>query len=153
MAARVMNSSTLVRQNLKHFWRTNLAVILGVATAVAVLAGALLVGDSVRGSLRELALARLGNTDFVIAGQSFFREELAAELQTHDKFAASFKAACSLIALEGVVTRDDGARAGAHHKGFLSGRYKPRKPNSFDKCAAGFWDCGTMSTDLPGRGL
>lgn len=107
-----MNSSTLVRQNLKHFWRTNLAVILGVATAVAVLAGALLVGDSVRGSLRELALARLGNTDFVIAGQSFFREELAAELQTHDKFAASFKAACSLIALEGVVTRDDGARAG-----------------------------------------
>ena len=33
---------------------------LGVATAVAVLAGALLVGDSVRGSLRDLVLQRLG---------------------------------------------------------------------------------------------
>ena len=36
---------------------------LGVATAVAVLAGALLVGDSVRGSLRDLVLQRLGSTD------------------------------------------------------------------------------------------
>ena len=42
---------------LRHYWRTNLAVIAGVATAVAVLAGALLVGDSVRGSLRDLVLA------------------------------------------------------------------------------------------------
>ena len=40
-----------------YYWRTNLAVVLGVATAVAVLAGALLVGDSVRGSLRDLVLA------------------------------------------------------------------------------------------------
>jgi putative ABC transport system permease protein len=42
----------LVRRSLGHYWRTNLAVIAGVATAVAVLSGALLVGDSVRGSLR-----------------------------------------------------------------------------------------------------
>ena len=44
----------------RYYWRTNLAVVLGVATAVAVLAGALLVGDSVRGSLRDLVLQRLG---------------------------------------------------------------------------------------------
>jgi len=43
-----MNAVTLVKHNLTHYWRTNLAVIIGVATAVAVLAGALLVGDSVR---------------------------------------------------------------------------------------------------------
>ena len=51
----------LVRRSLLYYWRTNLAVILGVATAVAVLSGALLVGDSVRASLRDLVLSR-GNT-------------------------------------------------------------------------------------------
>ena len=49
--------------SVTHHWRTNLAVVLGVAAAVSVLAGALLVGDSVRGSLRDIALGRLGDTD------------------------------------------------------------------------------------------
>ena len=43
-------------RNLIFFWRMNLAVTLGAAVAAAVLTGALLVGDSVRGSLRELTL-------------------------------------------------------------------------------------------------
>ncbi len=54
-----MRTTQLLRQTLLHYWRTNLAVVFGVATAVAVLAGALLVGDSVRASLRDLALQRL----------------------------------------------------------------------------------------------
>ena len=58
-----MTAARLVVAGLRHYWRTNLAVVLGVATAVAVLAGALLVGDSVRGSLRDLVLQRLGRTD------------------------------------------------------------------------------------------
>jgi putative ABC transport system permease protein len=111
-----MRTSRLIKNSLSHYRRTNLAVILGVATAVSVLAGALLVGDSVRASLRDLALSRLGRTDLVITAPGFFREGLAAELQAHDQFASSFHAACPLIALEGVVTRDGGnggnARAG-----------------------------------------
>ncbi len=108
-----MRRSTLIQNNLRHYWRTNLAVILGVATAVAVLAGALLVGDSVRASLRDLALARLGNTDFIITASGFFREQLAGDLQSDDQFAANFNGACPIIALEGVVTRDENnARAG-----------------------------------------
>ena len=51
-----MTAFSLVRRNLTHFWRTNLAVLAGVAVAVSVLAGALLVGASVRDSLRDLAL-------------------------------------------------------------------------------------------------
>ena len=102
-----MRIATLIQNSLKHYWRTNLAVILGVATAVAVLAGALLVGDSVRASLRELALSRLGNTDLMIAGTSFFREELANDLQAQPQFAADFNAACPLIALPGVATHDE----------------------------------------------
>lgn len=49
-----MRTRTLVARNLVYYWRTNLAVMLGVATAVAVLTGALVVGDSVRASLRDL---------------------------------------------------------------------------------------------------
>ncbi|MFN7948431.1 MAG: ABC transporter permease [Blastocatellia bacterium] len=105
-----MQTSTLIKNNLTHFRRTNLAVILGVAAAVSVLAGALLVGDSVRGSLRELLLGRLGRTDQVITSTNFFREQLAADLQAHGQFASAFSAACPLIALEGVVTHDESHR-------------------------------------------
>jgi ABC-type antimicrobial peptide transport system permease subunit len=108
-----MNFSTLVRNNLKHFRRTNLAVILGVAIATAVLAGALLVGDSVRASLQNLALARLGKTDLLVASTGFFREALAEDLKSHPNFAANLTDACPLIAIEGVVTHSDSnARAG-----------------------------------------
>jgi ABC-type lipoprotein release transport system permease subunit len=108
-----MNFSTLVKRSLAYFKRTNLAVILGVTTAVAVLAGALLVGDSVRASLYDLALARLGKADLLIASTGFFRERLADDLKSHQNFAASFNDACPLIAIEGVVTHSDSnARAG-----------------------------------------
>src|SRR5215471_7751888 len=108
-----MNAVTLVKRNLTQYWRTNLAVIFGVATAVAVLAGALLVGDSVRASLRGLALARLGHADLAVTASGFFRERLADEMQSHGQFAANFNAACPIIALEAVVTRDENnARAG-----------------------------------------
>ena len=72
-----MRISTLLARNLAWYWRTNLAVLLGVATAAGVLGGALLVGDSVRASLRDLVLARLGSTDYVISRNGFFREQLA----------------------------------------------------------------------------
>lgn len=109
----MMNFSTLAKRSLTYFRRANLAVILGVATATAVLAGALLVGDSVRASLRNLALARLGKTDLLVASTGFFREQLVDDLKSHPTFAASFNGACPLIAIEGVVTHSDSnARAG-----------------------------------------
>ncbi len=57
-------------------------VVVGIAAAVAVLAGALLVGASVRDSLRELALGRLGATDVVVSSQTFFRSALSDSLTT-----------------------------------------------------------------------
>src|SRR5262245_23921094 len=108
-----MRPSTLIKHNLSYYWRTNLAVILGVAIAVAILAGALLVGDSVRASLQDLALSRLGKTDFVLTSTGFFRQQLADDLQAQSQFASSFIALAPIIALEGVVTRDENsARAG-----------------------------------------
>ena len=62
-----MSLSGLTLRSVTYHWRTNLAVVLGVAAAVSVLGGALLVGDSVRGSLRDLVLSRLGRTNDVVA--------------------------------------------------------------------------------------
>ncbi len=108
-----MRTSTLLRRNLTHYWRTNLAVVLGVATAVAVLAGALLVGESVRASLRDLVLTRLGRTALVVSASSFFNEAVATGLETDAEFATGFDAASPLIALDGVVTHEtSGRRAG-----------------------------------------
>ncbi len=65
---------------LRHFARSSFAVIIGVALATAVISGALIVGDSVRGSLETLSLERLGGVDHVVRGPRFFRQDLAAEL-------------------------------------------------------------------------
>ncbi|MFZ4628712.1 MAG: FtsX-like permease family protein [Blastocatellia bacterium] len=108
-----MTILSLLQRNLLYYWRTNLAVVTGVATAVAVLAGALLVGDSVRESLRGLALARLGRTDLVVAGTSFFRERLAEEMQAGMGDRSPLVAAVPLIALTGLALEDETqARAG-----------------------------------------
>ncbi|MCC7292920.1 MAG: ABC transporter permease [Phycisphaerales bacterium] len=63
-----------VLQSLAHRARANLAVILGVMTGSAVLTGALLVGDSMRGSLRDRALSRLGDVEYALIAPRFFGE-------------------------------------------------------------------------------
>src|SRR5882762_3808275 len=104
-----MHSAQLIKRSLSYYWRTNLAVVLGVATAVAVLAGALVVGDSVRASLRDLVLNRLGKTDTVISGANFFRESLGDELARGQRFTT-----CPLVVFEGLVTHEvSGRRASA----------------------------------------
>ncbi|MDE2954005.1 MAG: ABC transporter permease [Gemmatimonadota bacterium] len=70
-----------MRRSLIYFWRINLAVALGVAVATAVLTGALIVGDSVRGSLRDLSLSRLGKIDHALVSERFFRETLERDLE------------------------------------------------------------------------
>ncbi len=94
----------LVLRNLRYYWRTNLAVVAGVATAVAVLSGALLVGESVRESLRDLVVQRLGATDVVVASDRFFREDLARAFVVAD--GANQVTSCPIIHVEGVLVRE-----------------------------------------------
>jgi ABC-type antimicrobial peptide transport system permease subunit len=89
-----MRTYTLLARNLAWYWRTNAAVLLGVATATGVLGGAALVGESVRASLRDLVLARLGTTVSIVTRPGFFRQDLAA--------------GTPIIALEGVVGHETG---------------------------------------------
>ncbi len=75
-----MTRITFIARSLRFYWRTHLGVLAGVALACAILTGALVVGDSVRFSLRRLALARLGRVTHALAtGDRFFREKLADE--------------------------------------------------------------------------
>lgn len=71
----------LAKQSLGFYWRTNLGVLLTVLVSTAILTGALLVGDSVRYSLKMMVKARLGSTKIALIPQSrFFTAELANEL-------------------------------------------------------------------------
>ena len=96
-----MTTSALVRRGLSHHRRVHLAVVLGVAVATAVLGGALLVGESVRGSLRDLALLRLGGTHHAVRAGRDVRESLAAELGVP---------AAPIVATTGAVTAEDSGR-------------------------------------------
>jgi len=75
-----MNRTRLLLRNLFYHWRGNLAVLLGVAVGSAVLIGALLVGDSLAGSLKALTLDQLGWVDQAMVTGRFFRQELAKEM-------------------------------------------------------------------------
>src|SRR5690349_10808215 len=96
-----MRTTQLLKRSLIYYWHTNFVVVLGVAVAVSVLSGALLIGESVRGSLRDLASQRLGKTDDLITAPNFFREQLASDLGADT---------CPLIALKGVVVHESSKR-------------------------------------------
>lgn len=95
----------LARRSAIFHWRTNVAVCLGIAAAVSVLSGALIVGDSVRGSLRDLALGRLGRTDAVVTSGGFFRDDLAAAISKQ-----TGRETTPLIASTAIVTHEGSGR-------------------------------------------
>ncbi|HND53307.1 MAG TPA: hypothetical protein PLV92_12945, partial [Pirellulaceae bacterium] len=85
------------------------AVALGVAAATAVLTGALIVGDSVRGSLARLVLDRLGRIDDQLVADRFFRVALKDELASRSEFAWDYeRAAAALLIPGGTVERSGG---------------------------------------------
>ncbi|MFL6202786.1 MAG: FtsX-like permease family protein [Thermoanaerobaculia bacterium] len=91
----------VLTRSLIHFRKASLAVALGAAVASTVLTGALLTGDSVRGSLRDLTLERLGGIDQALVSARFFREELAGQAK-----------AAPLIVLQGTAVHgESSARA------------------------------------------
>ncbi len=98
-----MNS--LLFKSLRHYWRTNLAVVAGVATSVAALSGALLVGESIRSSLGDLVVTRLGSTHFVVSADRFFRDRLASEL-AFSSTPGGPPDTCPIISLPGVLVRE-----------------------------------------------
>ncbi|MHC4132597.1 MAG: FtsX-like permease family protein [Planctomycetota bacterium] len=95
----------LVRRSLFFYWRTNLGVLLAVMVSTAVLAGALVVGDSVENSLRMMVNARLGETQLALtSGDRFFTSELANKLAGKLDVTAA-----PVLQLKGLITNSDGS--------------------------------------------
>ncbi len=75
-----MTLSQYVFRSLRHYGRSHAGLAFGAFLAAAVLSGSLLVGDSVRASLRRAAEARLGSVKAgVIGGDRWFTESLARQ--------------------------------------------------------------------------
>ena len=100
-----MTSARLLARSLLHYRAVNCAIALGVGVGAAVLAGALIVGSSVRGSLRGLTLDRLGAIDFVAVGERYFREAV------REAPAWSGKAATGILIRGSGEHSETGARA------------------------------------------
>lgn len=79
-----MTKLRLLLRGLLFYWRTHLAVLFGVAAGAAVIGGALVVGDSMRASLRQMSLDRLGDVDFALSGGRFVTEDLAERIASSD---------------------------------------------------------------------
>lgn len=103
-----MTWSRLILRSARYHARSHIGTFLGAAVGTAVLAGALIVGDSVRGSLKEMALKRLGKVDSAIAsGDRLFRNELANDLSTQ----TGIETAAALQVLGTAVNPETSTRA------------------------------------------
>jgi ABC-type lipoprotein release transport system permease subunit len=106
-----MTLTRLALASLRYYRRTQTAVVFGVASAVAVLAGSFLVGASVRASLADLATRRTGRTDVVVGAELPYTAALAERLAASPALAGARVA--PLFALDGVVLHQaSGRRAG-----------------------------------------
>lgn len=100
-----MTRRRLLARSLLHFRALHVAVALGVGVGTAVLAGALIVGSSVRESLRGLTLDRLGEIDFAAVGERYFRETAT------EAFADTGQAAAAVLVRGSAEHAESGARA------------------------------------------
>jgi ABC-type antimicrobial peptide transport system permease subunit len=98
-----MTALGFILRSLLFHWRSNLAVCLAVVVGTAVLTGALLVGDSLRGSLKRLTEERLGWIDRALIGPRFIREEAVRGLPA-DQIAPA-------IVLQATASREGGLPA------------------------------------------
>ncbi|MEI7955548.1 MAG: hypothetical protein WCJ66_10310, partial [Verrucomicrobiota bacterium] len=79
-----MSGLSFTLRGLWYFRASYLGVLAGAALGAMVLLGAMMAGDSVNQTLRQVANARLGKVDAVFAGgDRFFRSALADDLTAH----------------------------------------------------------------------
>ncbi len=101
----------LVQKTLIYYWRVMLPVVAGVSVATAVIVGALLVGDSMRGSLRDIALDRIGSIDQVfIAPRWFDQASIERVRQQHSSDSHSLE---TVLWIQQVVAEHRSANAGS----------------------------------------
>ena len=110
-----MTTRRLLLDSIRHYWRTHLGVILGSALAALVLTGALMVGDSVKATLRAQAEARVGKIgEALLCGERFvpWSHEVEKRPSVVARTFAPGPDAAGVLMLSGTAARSDGkARA------------------------------------------
>ncbi len=120
---------TLIRRSLRFHARAHLGVLLGAAIGSAALIGALVMGDSVRESLTDMALRRLGRIHFALSTPDrLFQASLGPRVHgvwPPEPIYTAFKTPAyfdpylgtpgsSALALPSVVARQDGTARANH---------------------------------------
>lgn len=114
-----------ILQSARYYWKGHLGLLFGAFLASAVLTGSLLVGDSVRASLRRVADLRLGKVQSgVLGGDRWFTNDLAKK-----------SAAVPLIIANGAVSSGAGGK-----------RVNAVQVLGVD---ADFWKLSTSGKDVP----
>lgn len=98
-----MTISRLVLRTLRHFAAANSLAILCLALSTAVICGSLIVGRSVRQSLREESLSRLGSVTHAVTGTTLFPDDLA------QRVLGARQRSTALILSRGTVSTDIGS--------------------------------------------
>lgn len=96
-----------VLRGIWHYRKLNLVVMFAVAISTAVIAGSLIVGDSVRHSLRQMTEQRLGQITHVLHSPRFVRENLAQDI--HQNFGESDRVFAPAILLPSSLEAKTGA--------------------------------------------
>ena len=77
-----MTRISYILKSFLHYLKANLLVAFGVAVSTMILAGSLIIGDSVRYSLEQSNFYRLGETTHLVAvAERYFRQEMASEME------------------------------------------------------------------------
>ncbi|WP_346861290.1 FtsX-like permease family protein [uncultured Draconibacterium sp.] len=100
-----MTRLNFIIKSFIHYFKANLLVALGVAISAMVLTGSLIIGDSVRHSLKQATFYRLGETTHLVSVvERYFRQEMADEIEAANP---EIKATPVLL-LEGMAVADGG---------------------------------------------
>ena len=98
-----MKLSKLIHRSLIFYKKQHLALLIGTIISTAVLTGALIIGDSVRGSLHSLVDKRLGNKEYVLqSGDRFVTNELANKISAELEINSA-----SLLQLKGIAINSE----------------------------------------------
>jgi putative ABC transport system permease protein len=109
-----VNLRALILSSLRFRYRGHMGVLLGAAVSCAALIGALIVGDAVRGTLRDRALERLGWITAALAPvDRFFSQDLAdrfmSSAEVRGELPQRSTQASSALRLPGTASRQDGS--------------------------------------------
>jgi len=98
-----MNRFRFIIKSFNYFVRQHIAVFLATMISTAVLTGALIVGDSVKYSLKKLVDKRLGNIEYaMLSGDRFVDSELAEKISTELKLPTA-----PVLMLQGIAINSD----------------------------------------------